>query len=378
MKTTNRIFERLYRVYIKCKLWVLSIALFQKKDKPAFGNGYIDAKLFYLNRFKKIPSVTEICDVSLEEVIALIKTEMFGKIKRKYNYNSFEWEKNRLGFETIVFELESKIVIWLGYDDVFIYHQFSYNKIVNQMIEEFKKHKAAAKEEPFEMNIITLNKGELELKAIEINPQELDIDTYYNDDFKAIDSIIKERLNKEKDKGIVLLHGLPGTGKTTYLRHLIGTLKKKVMFVSSSAASDLMNPVFMDLLIDNPNCILIIEDAENVIMDRRFSSQSSVSNLLNISDGLMSDCLNVQIICTFNSEISYIDSALMRKGRLIAKYEFGKLSVEKANKLSNHLGLNNVITKPLTLAEITNQDESNYEVKQHAVIGFRRDLVYAN
>jgi hypothetical protein len=68
----------------------------------------------------------------------------------------------------------------------------------------------------------------------------------------------------------------------------------------------------------------------------------------------------------------------MRKGRLIAKYEFGKLSVEKANKLSNHLGLNNVITKPLTLAEITNQDESNYEVKQHAVIGFRRDLVYAN
>jgi superfamily I DNA and/or RNA helicase len=357
---------------------VLSIALFQKKDKPAFGNGYIDAKLFYLNRFKKIPSVTEICDVSLEEVIALIKTEMFGKIKRKYNYNSFEWEKNRLGFETIVFELESKIVIWLGYDDVFIYHQFSYNKIVNQMIEEFKKHKAAAKEEPFEMNIITLNKGELELKAIEINPQELDIDTYYNDDFKAIDSIIKERLNKEKDKGIVLLHGLPGTGKTTYLRHLIGTLKKKVMFVSSSAASDLMNPVFMDLLIDNPNCILIIEDAENVIMDRRFSSQSSVSNLLNISDGLMSDCLNVQIICTFNSEISYIDSALMRKGRLIAKYEFGKLSVEKANKLSNHLGLNNVITKPLTLAEITNQDESNYEVKQHAVIGFRRDLVYAN
>ena len=32
-----------------------------------------------------------------------------------------------------------------------------------------------------------------------------------------------------------------------------------------------MNPDFMDLLIDNPNSILVIEDAENIIMDRRIS-----------------------------------------------------------------------------------------------------------
>jgi len=37
-----------------------------------------------------------------------------------------------------------------------------------------------------------------------------------------IDKSIRDRLSTENDKGIVLLHGLPGTGKTTYLRHLIG------------------------------------------------------------------------------------------------------------------------------------------------------------
>ena len=118
--------------------------------------------------------------------------------------------------------------------------------------------------------------------------------------------LIKERLAKENDKGIVLLHGLPGTGKTTYLRYLIGNLKKKVMFVSPSVAGNLMNPEFMDLLLDNPNSVLVIEDAENIIMDRKYSNQSSVSNLLNISDGLLSDCLNVQIICTFNSELGWL------------------------------------------------------------------------
>ena len=134
-----------------------------------------------------------------------------------------------------------------------------------------------------------------------------------------------------------------------------------------------MDPQFIDLLIDNPNTVIIIEDAENIIMDRRNSSDSSVSNLLNISDGLLADFLNVQIICTFNSSLTLVDSALMRKGRMIAKYEFGKLSVNKAQHLSNHLGFDTIINKPMTVAEISNQHEKEFDIKQVQVIGFRRE-----
>jgi ATP-dependent 26S proteasome regulatory subunit len=190
-----------------------------------------------------------------------------------------------------------------------------------------------------------------------------------------VDAVIKGRLAKDNDKGIILLHGLPGTGKTTYLRHLIGNIKKRVLFVSPGVAGNLMNPEFVDLLIGNPNAVLVIEDAENIIMDRKYSSDSSVSSLLNISEGLMSDCLNVQVICTFNSALSMVDSALLRKGRLIAKYEFGKLGVHKARRLSAHLGLNQVIDQPMTLAEITNPAETYYEPAKVQVIGFRRELV---
>jgi hypothetical protein len=67
-----------------------------------------------------------------------------------------------------------------------------------------------------------------------------------------------------------------------------------------------------------------------------------------------------------------IDPALMRKGRLIAKYEFGKLGINKAQRLSNHLGYKGVITKPMTVAEVANQEEKEFATKQVNVIGFRR------
>ncbi len=210
---------------------------------------------------------------------------------------------------------------------------------------------------------------------MEIKRTALDLDLYYEDDFMQADETIRKRLNQKNDKGIVLLHGIPGTGKTTYLRYLIGKIKKRVLFLSPNIAGSLVDPEFIDLLIDNPNSVIIIEDAENITMDRRNNSNSSVSNLLNISDGLLADFLNVQLVCTFNSSLTMVDSALMRKGRLIAKYEFAKLGIKKAQRLNDSLGYDTVITRPMTIAEITNPREKEHKAERAEIIGFRRELI---
>ena len=65
------------------------------------------------------------------------------------------------------------------------------------------------------------------------------------------------------------------------------------------------------------NSVLVIEDAERVISDRQgHGSSAGVSNILNLTDGILGDCLNIQIIATFNMARERIDSALLRKGRL--------------------------------------------------------------
>ncbi len=69
----------------------------------------------------------------------------------------------------------------------------------------------------------------------------------------------------KKDKGVVILHGEPGTGKTSYIRHLISSVSKKVIFLPPNLAHNITGPELISLLIENPDAILIIEDAENYI-----------------------------------------------------------------------------------------------------------------
>ena len=66
--------------------------------------------------------------------------------------------------------------------------------------------------------------------------------------------------------------------------------------------------------------------------------------------------MHQQIIATFNCDLTTIDPALLRKGRLIANYEFNKLDLQSAKTLSDKLGFGTEkITEPMTLAEIYNQ-----------------------
>jgi len=236
-------------------------------------------------------------------------------------------------------------------------------------IKIFKVRKAKRKPK---ISLLVAIKHGFNTKSLQISKPKLSIEDNYNDDFKDIHQTIIRRLSKKNDKGLVLLHGKPGTGKTFYIRYLISSLKKNVIFLPTNMARAITNPDLISVLIENPNCIFVIEDAENIFIDREKDCSSTVSALLNISDGLLSDCLNIQIVCSFNTDISKIDSALMRKGRLIAKYEFKELEVPKAQMLSEKLGFKTNLHLPMMLTAIYNQDEKDFhQVKRHNPIGFK-------
>lgn len=211
----------------------------------------------------------------------------------------------------------------------------------------------------------------LEFNSYRIKPREINIELQYNDDFKDFDHKIKARLNeKANSSGLILLHGKPGTGKTTYIRNIINSTERPVIFIPSGMADELTNPQMLSLLEDKQDSVIVIEDAEKILMSRELEENNhAVSTLLNLTDGLLADVLNITIICTFNTDIRHIDNALLRPGRLIGKYEFKELSKEKAQILSDSLGYEVKITRDLTLTEIYNGEFE--DEKKQGVMGFK-------
>jgi ATP-dependent 26S proteasome regulatory subunit len=122
---------------------------------------------------------------------------------------------------------------------------------------------------------------------------------------------------------------------------------------------------------DHKNSILIIEDAERVISDREGNgSPAGVSNILNLTDGILGDCLSIQIVATFNMKREKIDQALLRKGRLIAEHKFNKLSVDESNNLLKHLEKDHEVSESMSLADIYNIDVELIRTANKSKIGF--------
>lgn len=234
---------------------------------------------------------------------------------------------------------------------------------VNQL-----RKKSARKADHF--YLIVFQEKDLKIKRFQLKPFEIRVEDNYNDDFLPVHDIIYRSFREKKGKGVVLLHGEPGTGKTTYIRHLARTLNKKIVYIPPQFSVNLTSWAFLNLMMQHKDSVIIIEDAENIIEDRNAGRNFSISSLLNIADGLLSYCLNLRIICTFNTDLAKIDPALLRKGRLTALYEFKKLSVEKSRKLAEKTGLKIVIEKPMTLAEIYNYSDDDPQYSAGRKISF--------
>ena len=203
-------------------------------------------------------------------------------------------------------------------------------------------------------------------RSLKIKNHNVNINDNYNDDLP--DEQIKAFL-QGNESGIVILHGEPGTGKSTYIRHLISNVKKTFIYLDISCFDNLSNSSFLELLLDNKDSIVILEDSEQ-LLKKRENSKVNIANLLNLTDGLLADTLNLKFICTFNAKLTDIDEALLRKGRLKAKYKFEKLEIDKTAKLFDKLNIEVKELTPMTLAEIYNfVDKVDYE-KKASKIGF--------
>lgn len=251
-------------------------------------------------------------------------------------------------------------------------YKFTVVKGHEKELSRFIKANFCAFEKPKDLHISLLqeNRGDYFLKKYPVLLiPNLNIEDNYNDDFIDVDKkLFNVILNNRKS--LTILHGLPGTGKTTYIKNLCNRLSdqdREIVYLPPTITQMLASPSFINNLDLFKNKVVIIEDAESVLVETNNRSQA-IANILNITDGILADIYNIHFIFTFNMDIRKIDQALLRKGRLTMKYEFKELSKEKVAKLAKKLGVET--PKVGTLAEMYNSEDNGNEDKNKVKLGF--------
>jgi len=163
---------------------------------------------------------------------------------------------------------------------------------------------------------------------------------------------------------------------TYYIRYLLSKLTKEdknILYFPPSMINSITDPSFVNFINswinDNEkSCIILIEDAEPLLVSRNNDDRNmGITNLLNLTDGVLNDIFGIQIIATFNTDLNSLDDALLRPERLIARKEFNPLSKNRSIELFEKLKIDkNRVKDNMTLAEIYSIKKKN-EILLHDV-----------
>lgn len=216
--------------------------------------------------------------------------------------------------------------------------------------------------------LLTYQSGMYKKQAFMIEKIEKDTLEFYPKKIADSGEKIIELINT-KSKGIILFHGEKGCGKTTFIKYCVNNSKKEFYYITGSNASNFSSSNFLEYIAKtSKQAVFIFEDMEFLLMSRETKGNSLVSDILNASDGILSDVMSPLFIFTFNTNLKNIDSAFLRPGRLLFEQEFVKLTYEQAKKVADKNKIVLIEEKEYSLAEIFNLKDNDSEVNNRSKI----------
>lgn len=163
------------------------------------------------------------------------------------------------------------------------------------------------------------------------------LDTMYVSD-KVITEVMEDikKFNENKElykklginyKRTYLFYGMPGTGKTSFIKAIATEFNKTLGIINASY--HYTSEILMSVIINFQEDILVVEDFDQICFD----SNASFSSVLNFIDGIVNKENKIIILTTNNLEI--IGKVVSRPGRIDKIVEFGFVDTTILKKMIN-------------------------------------------
>jgi hypothetical protein len=212
-------------------------------------------------------------------------------------------------------------------------------KIINSYIES-KKNVASTKLGIYKFmnthNSWLLN-GYLDEKSFENLAIEKKILDSVIEDIELFESTENEEQYKKYQmpyKKNYLFNGYPGTGKTSFCKAIATFTKREIyMLTSESLDKKKIHEAINYMKRTDNKKILLIEDIDSLNLDRTNSNNenASLSEIMNILDGINTQHGLITIITS--NDISKLDGALIRPGRIDMVIKFSYPSLEQIKNM---------------------------------------------
>jgi len=203
----------------------LEVALYDN----VYGGVFPDNQ-YYVILFDAIPSRFSTKNIYSKLLINEIKNMGFVEecriVTAKRNFDKMS--------ESLYVNMKNKIFISVqnnfSKDTNLITIEFHYNILLGELEKQLdmsviNKHQMTPKKSSIQL--VKSDMGHLDTEEYDLTIPELDLELNYGKDFVKIHNTIVTRLYTDSDKGIILLHGDPGTGKCVVGKTKI-TLRNKI------------------------------------------------------------------------------------------------------------------------------------------------------
>ncbi len=238
-------------------------------------------------------------------------------------------------------------------DVIFFYKNESDEEFIEKIISEICNCVIDYEKDTInKFNTMSLTSNSIELEPFSVDVDSIEIEGRYNEDTIKKAEKLQKKIRKS-NKGLSVLCGDRGVGKTTLAKHICSKIDRMTIFIPNNMVDLTINgPEFKNFIKKFEKLLIVIDDCEFMSNNQLIRMNPFSNNIIQLVDGFLSDNLNLQVILIFNDLEEDIDENILDCNSLLDVIEVDDLDSELATELSKNLGYNKKYKDSVRLIDV--------------------------